>query len=337
MVMVGCCSNVVFLELLIKYDQGAGNLVTFGQFLFIAVEGFIFALDFGRKKPVIPIKQYMILVAFFFTVSVTNNYCFYFDIPMPLHMIFRAPLKKILLGSKRQALLPLHIKNKLLYTFGLLEYKFSKYISIFMISAGIFLCTLLSAQDVNTSGTDEDDTSVSYKYLTWATGLGLLMFALFLSARMGIYQEVLYSKYGKHPREALFFSHALPLVGFLFVGKDIVHHGAILSQSAPVTVYGDITIPVMWAYLLGNVITQYVCIRGVFILPRSAPLVVTLVVTLRKFVSLVFSIWFFQNPFTVGHWCGTFLVFSGVLLFTETLQKARTVIFGQTKDVKKVD
>lgn len=38
------------------------------------------------------------------------------------------------------------------------------------------------------------------------TGLGLLMFALFLSARMGIYQEVLYSKYGKHPREALFFS-----------------------------------------------------------------------------------------------------------------------------------
>ncbi|XP_071818014.1 UDP-xylose and UDP-N-acetylglucosamine transporter-like [Apostichopus japonicus] len=324
MVMVGCCSNVVFLELLIKYDQGAGNLVTFGQFLFIAVEGFIFALDFGRKKPVIPIKQYMILVAFFFTVSVTNNYCFYFDIPMPLHMIFRA-------GSL--------IANMILGVILLKkQYKFSKYISVFMISAGIFLCTLLSAQDVNISGTDEDDTSVSYKYLTWATGLGLLMFALFLSARMGIYQEVLYSKYGKHPREALFFSHALPLVGFLFVGKDIVHHGAILSQSAPVTVYGDITIPVMWAYLLGNVITQYVCIRGVFILTTECPsLVVTLVVTLRKFVSLVFSIWFFQNPFTIGHWCGTFLVFSGVLLFTETLQKARTVIFGQTKDVKKVD
>ncbi|PIK58800.1 hypothetical protein BSL78_04259 [Apostichopus japonicus] len=218
MVMVGCCSNVVFLELLIKYDQGAGNLVTFGQFLFIAVEGFIFALDFGRKKPVIPIKQYMILVAFFFTVSVTNNYCFYFDIPMPLHMIFRA-------GSL--------IANMILGVILLKkQYKFSKYISVFMISAGIFLCTLLSAQDVNISGTDEDDTSVSYKYLTWATGLGLLMFALFLSARMGVYQEVLYSKYGKHPREALFFSHALPLVGFLFVGKDIVHHGAILSQSA---------------------------------------------------------------------------------------------------------
>ena len=27
-----------------------------------------------------------------------------------------------------------------------------------------------------------------------------------MSARMGIMQEVLYAKYGKHPREALFFT-----------------------------------------------------------------------------------------------------------------------------------
>ena len=38
-VFVGCASNVVFLELLVKNDAGVGNLVTFSSFLFISVEG----------------------------------------------------------------------------------------------------------------------------------------------------------------------------------------------------------------------------------------------------------------------------------------------------------
>jgi len=32
----------------------------------------------------------MVLVALYFTVSVVNNYALNFNIPMPLHMIFRA-------------------------------------------------------------------------------------------------------------------------------------------------------------------------------------------------------------------------------------------------------
>lgn len=42
-------------------------------------------------------------------------------------------------------------------------------------------------------------------------GISLLLFALFMSARMGIMQEVLYAKYGKHPREALFFTVSIRL------------------------------------------------------------------------------------------------------------------------------
>ena len=41
--------------------------------------------------------------------------------------------------------------------------------------------------------------------VTWLGGIALLTFALFLSARMGIYQECLYARYGKHPWEALFY------------------------------------------------------------------------------------------------------------------------------------
>lgn len=47
----------------------------------------------------------------------------------------------------------------------------------------------------------------------------------------------------------------------------------------------------------------------------------TLVLTLRKFGSLVFSLLYFQNPFTVAHWVGTIMVFLGTLVFTEIPQK----------------
>ncbi|KAF6276238.1 solute carrier family 35 member B4 [Rhinolophus ferrumequinum] len=90
LVFAGCCSNVIFLELLARKHPGCGNIVTFAQFLFIAVEGFLFEADLGRKQPVIPIRYYVVMVTMFFTVSVVNNYALNLNIAMPLHMIFRS-------------------------------------------------------------------------------------------------------------------------------------------------------------------------------------------------------------------------------------------------------
>ncbi|KIH47108.1 UAA transporter family protein [Ancylostoma duodenale] len=62
----------------------------------------------------------------------------------------------------------------------------------------------------------------------------------------------------------------------------------------------------------------YYCIRFVYRLNAEVEaLTVTLVVTLRKFLSLVVSIWWFQNPFTGQHWIGAFLVFAGTLAFAD--------------------
>ena len=71
-------------------EPGAGNIITFFQFLFIAVEGFFFVSNCCQKPSKIPMKSYMVLVGLYFTVSVVNNMAFKFDIPLPLHMIFRA-------------------------------------------------------------------------------------------------------------------------------------------------------------------------------------------------------------------------------------------------------
>lgn len=47
-----------------------------------------------------------------------------------------------------------------------------------------------------------------------SAGISMLTFALFMSARMGIYQETVYSKYGKHPAEALFYNVQVILTEF---------------------------------------------------------------------------------------------------------------------------
>ncbi|XP_069551280.1 UDP-xylose and UDP-N-acetylglucosamine transporter [Brachyistius frenatus] len=320
LVFVGCCCNVVSLELLVRVFPGCGNIVTFAQFVFIALEGFIFETNFGRKKPAIPVSNYVIMVTMFFTVSVINNYALNFNIAMPLHMIFRS-------GSL--------IANMILGIIILKKrYSTSKYLSVALISAGIFICTIMSAKQVNLSGEGSEEQSL-YAFMHWLIGISMLTFALLMSARMGIFQETLYKEYGKHSKEALFYNHCLPLPGFLLLSTDIYNHCLHFSQSTPVLVpvIGQ-TVPIMWIYLLINVITQYVCIRGVFILTTEcASLTVTLVVTLRKFLSLIFSILYFQNPFTPWHWAGTAVVFLGTLLYTEVWSSVRAALRGP--DVKK--
>lgn len=70
---------------------------------------------------------------------------------------------------------------------------------------------LLQDSDSDTSESAADGSQL----VTWLCGVGLLTFALFVSARMGIYQEWLYSHHGKHSREALFYIVGVHTSGFL--------------------------------------------------------------------------------------------------------------------------
>ena len=156
-------------------------------------------------------RSWTCLVLMYFVVSVTNNYALNFNISMPLHMIFRAGslmanmvLGMILLGKR---------------------YTTTKYLSVIMISIGIATCTIMSSQDVKKSAASDAATAINateamddslevddldnvdpWEFFEWTIGISMLTFALFVSARMGIYQEVVYGKYGKHPKEALFYS-----------------------------------------------------------------------------------------------------------------------------------
>ncbi|KAI5692901.1 hypothetical protein M8J76_012776 [Diaphorina citri] len=308
-VFIGCCSNVVFLELYVKEDPGGGNLITFSQFAFIALHGFVFTSKFGTAKPHIKVWDYMLLVVMFFITNVCNNYAFDFNIAMPLHMIFRA-------GSLITNMIMGIIILKKVYTLD-------KYVSVIMITLGIIICTIMSSQEIKKYGvSDEEQLSYSENLFWWSLGITLLTVALFISARMGIYQE-----------------HLLPLPAFAFLYKNLYEHWLIAVNSTPLPLpsyLSFISIPSIVFYLLGNVLTQYLCISSVYYLTTECnSLTVTLVITLRKFVSLLFSIVYFQNEFTLYHWTGTALVFVGTVIFTQLVPSLMGMFGEKTKKSKK--
>ncbi|CAG2108223.1 unnamed protein product, partial [Medioppia subpectinata] len=109
--------------------------------------------------------------------------------------------------------------------------------------------------------------------------------------------------------------HALSLPGFLLMLPDI-YSETLMFNASPASSW--LNIPYLWLYLVANMVTQYSCIMCVMILmSECTSLTVTLVLTIRKFISLIISIFYFQNPFTGTHWAATALVFAGSLLFMD--------------------
>ena len=70
---VFCAFFFSFCYPLHRKHPGCGNIVTFAQFLFIAVEGFLFEADLGRKRPAIPIR-YGTLKSSFSLFKKLNSY-----------------------------------------------------------------------------------------------------------------------------------------------------------------------------------------------------------------------------------------------------------------------
>ena len=262
-------------------------------------------MEAGRLKraPEIPLQKYMRLVALFFVVSVISNYAFVLDVPMPLALIIKS-------GS---------LMTNLVLGMTILKrrYQMSQYIGVFLITVGISIATLASASAKYIQSGEHTLAAMSLEGKAKVlTGVTLLVLSLVLASGMGIIQELMYKEHGKHIREAMFYTHALPLPGFLMFAPGIWRCLSSFSLSAPIAL-GPFALPSMWVYLMLNAVTQYVCIRSVFTLSANCPsLTVTLVVTLRKFLSLVMSIFYFQNPFTLYHWMGTGAVFLGTFLFS---------------------
>ncbi len=80
------------MQVISKFDKGAGHLVTFCQFAFIALVcfvGYYKCRPWAYDMTVTP-SQYLVLAAMFFLLSVLNNKAIDYHIAMPLHITFRS-------------------------------------------------------------------------------------------------------------------------------------------------------------------------------------------------------------------------------------------------------
>lgn len=156
------------------------------------------------------------------------------------------------------------------------------------------------------------------------SGLIILFFAQVLSAIMGLYTEATYRLYGPQWKENMFYSHILSLPLFLPFMPSMGRSFKSMLESEPlkismpwIVIPSEPKVPGQLVYLGLNVLTQYACIRGVNLLAaNSSALTVTIVLNIRKLVSLLLSIWLFDNSLACGTLIGAFIVFGAGALYT---------------------
>lgn len=115
----GCCSNVFALEAIIqsvvlftcrvcvgavvltlhlfwdRVEPASGTLLTFVQFLFVAITGYISQFDETRpplfiRPNKVPLKRWLVNILLFFGINTLNNHAFSYDISVPVHIILRS-------------------------------------------------------------------------------------------------------------------------------------------------------------------------------------------------------------------------------------------------------
>ncbi|KAI8629293.1 UAA transporter family-domain-containing protein [Xylariaceae sp. FL1651] len=334
----GCCSNVFALEAIVKVEPASGTLLTFVQFLFVAITGYISQFDATRppffiRPNRVPIRRWLINIVLFFSINLLNNHAFSYDISVPVHIILRS-------GGSITTMVAGGLYGK--------RYSRIQVVAVVLLTIGVITAAWSDAQ------VKEPAASSSHETLTpsFTTGLGILFVAQALSAVMGLYTEETYKQYGPQWKENLFYSHLLSLPLFLPFTQSLIRQFMRLVDSPPLALRLPVdqaslaSLPEAWrkaadslyipsqvAYLVLNVLTQYACIRGVNLLAAaSSALTVTIVLNIRKLVSLLLSIWLFGNRLATGTLVGAVVVFSaGGLYSLDSKQKEKKLVAVRPK------
>lgn len=199
----GCCSNAYTLELATRQLPAAGTLITFAQFLVTTLSSLPYFLWFSASFPWVHLKQrnvplyrWIVQVALYLSTSLLNNMAFAYQVPMPVHIVFRS-------GG-------LVVNMVLGYLVQGTRYSPLQVASVVLVTLGVVSSTLYSTQNA-ASVIDLQETDAGQ----YATGVLLLFSALVLTGFMGLWQEKTFRLYGNQNwRESMFYSHLLSLPMF---------------------------------------------------------------------------------------------------------------------------
>lgn len=168
------------------------------------------------------------------------------------------------------------------------------------------------------------------------TGLVIIAVAQLLSAIMGIYTELTYSKHGRYWHENLFYQHFFSIPMFYPFFPSLLEQFKKLVSSEPIQLspllfqflHKDpnsialspsilkVDLPKHLFNLALNAGTQFACIRGVNALSaRTSALGVSIALNVRKLVSLCVSLWLFGNKLPPGVLLGAVIVFGSTSIW----------------------
>ncbi|PWY66339.1 UPD-GlcNAc transporter (Mnn2-2) [Aspergillus heteromorphus CBS 117.55] len=354
----GCCTNVFALEAIIKDQPSSGPLITFAQFLltsFITFPSFV-SLSAGPQllflRPrAIPLRLWLGYTAFFVAVNLLNNWAFAYKISVPLHIILRSggPVASMGIG----------------YLFNGKKYSRGQVSAVLMLTLGVVTAALADARAKGQSMNVESELTVTTLagFIILALAMILSAFqgiyadqlyekygrdhwkeALFYSHTLSIPLFLPTHKQLANQWQTLSSKDSLParLESFSPDGVCLPRHTSLITERPTIGTLAGILlnfrdifwpqfmvthIPVKVVYLLINAFTQYLCIRGVHLLSaKSSSLTVTVVLNIRKLVSLLLSIYLFGNSLSLGVLTGALFVSIGGALygFEGTRSKRRT-------------
>lgn len=323
----GCCSNVITFEKLIHYSSEITTLITFSQYLFIfgCVSLYLRHTSYWTKRKEIEEQkrskekdldaasgfgyQFFIPVLSQVVTGYLGNLVFHFDLSMPTHIIFRSS------GTAMTLLLGWAFWGK--------HYSFEKIVGSSLIAVGTVVFTLdtRSASDAAAEAVvDGASNGDGSKKITRMIGISILLLTTIIGSVTSLCKEQWYQSGsgGRRPewKEVLYYNYFYGLIIYVLLLPQVASEFGKLRAAiagAPDTSQIGYTA----ATFLMNWITQLCCILGVNALVfRISALSLTIVLLVRRFLSLMLSIYFFDNPVSFVGYVGAACVFAGAITYS---------------------
>eukprot|EP00931_Biecheleriopsis_adriatica_P118158 TRINITY_DN93615_c0_g1_i1.p1 TRINITY_DN93615_c0_g1~~TRINITY_DN93615_c0_g1_i1.p1 ORF type:complete len:378 (+),score=60.21 TRINITY_DN93615_c0_g1_i1:138-1136(+) len=317
------------MEVVLKGDPQSGNLLTLSAVLMV-----LFQSIPGRLKPgtlslkplAAPLASHLKFCSLWVSMSVLANYAFAYKISVAIFTLIRSCniIATVLLGY---------------LVFGQ-RFSLEQLACVTAVTAGVFLAswgeakTLKPRSSSNCSGPapcgepagSASSESESADVSTWLVGIAMLAFVQLLQGFLGHVQSRYYKIYkdlaskSDLSDEFLFTSHVMALLPLMFLKDDIMTAvwKALASEPLPFLEFLPFPVPSRVVWLLINNVAQTICLKGVFLTSANVtPLSLTIILSVRKFLSVVVSIVVFSNPWNNYHSIATVLIFGGAFMYSQ--------------------
>ncbi|CAK8994136.1 unnamed protein product [Durusdinium trenchii] len=324
MVFGGCMGAIVAMEVVLKGDPKSGNLLTLTAVLMVLFQSIPGRLTRHGLKPLAaPWRSHGTFAALWVSMSVLANYAFAYKISVAIFTLIRSCniIATVLLGF---------------LVFGQ-RFSVEQLACVVAVTLGIFLASMGEMKTLQSPSCDgtgcgttasaEIGSTSEVDIGTWLIGLGMLAFVQLLQGFLGNVQSNYYRIYKDlAPKnelcdEFLFTSHIVALAPLFFLKEDIMAAAESAWFSEPLPL---VPVPSRLAWLFINNVSQTICLKGVFRTSACvSPLALTIILSVRKFLSVVVSIVIFSNPWTILHSIATVLIFGGAFAYSQA-PEART-------------